>query len=209
MGLGSLYFFVEILEGRGEGGGGCWKLHMMNSSIKACMSGLFSNEHLALQFLVPQTICKRVVSQLHVVFLIQSVLFFTNIHIFHYLDPWLSWLFRPVPTSPDNRGSTVHTSRLREVKNKVFRKYHLRHTWISDVSEDSYIWKLEKDKQISPNLFFKYNPIPNNNNGGICKKWVVKLPGTNVFTTVYHQPLLNMYEANLFLIDSREKNKAW
>ena len=31
---------------------------MMNSSIKPCMSGLFSKEHLALQFLVPQTICK-------------------------------------------------------------------------------------------------------------------------------------------------------
>ena len=30
-----------------------------------------------------------------------------NIHIFGYPDPRLSALFRVVPTSPDNRGSTV------------------------------------------------------------------------------------------------------
>ena len=52
----------------------------MNSSIKPCMSGLFSNEHLALQFLAPQMICNSVVSQLNVVFFIQSVLIFINIH---------------------------------------------------------------------------------------------------------------------------------
>ena len=44
------------------------------------MSGLFSNKHLVLQFLSPQMICNSVVSQLNVVFLIQSVLFFINIH---------------------------------------------------------------------------------------------------------------------------------
>ena len=74
----------------------------------------------------PQMICNSVVSQLNVVFLIQSVLFFINIHIFDYPDPRLSGLLCLVPTSPDNRGSTVHTSRLREVK-KVFRKCHLHH----------------------------------------------------------------------------------
>ena len=47
-----------------------WKLHVMNSLIKLCMPGLFSDEHLALQFLAPQKICKSVVSQLNVVFLI-------------------------------------------------------------------------------------------------------------------------------------------
>ena len=36
-----------------------------------------------------------------------SILLFINIHIFDYLDPRLSGLFREVPTSPDNRGSTV------------------------------------------------------------------------------------------------------
>ena len=30
-----------------------------------------------------------------------------NIHIFDYPDSWLSGLFTEVPTSPDNRGSTV------------------------------------------------------------------------------------------------------
>ena len=35
------------------------------------------------------------------------VLLLINIHIFDYLDPWLSILFRAGPTSPDNRGSTV------------------------------------------------------------------------------------------------------
>ena len=30
-----------------------------------------------------------------------------NIHIFDYPDPQLSGLFTEVPTSPDNRGSTV------------------------------------------------------------------------------------------------------
>ena len=30
-----------------------------------------------------------------------------NIHIFDYLDSRLSGLFTEVPTSPDNRGSTV------------------------------------------------------------------------------------------------------
>ena len=44
-----------------------------------------------------------------VVFLIYSVLFFVNIHVFDYPAPRLSaGLFRLVPTSPDiNRGSTV------------------------------------------------------------------------------------------------------
>ena len=36
-----------------------------------------------------------------------SILLFINIHIFDYPDPRLSGLFRVVPTSPDNRGSTV------------------------------------------------------------------------------------------------------
>ena len=71
------------------------------------MPGLFSNEHLALQFLAPQTICNSIVSQLNVVFLIQSVLFFINIHIFNYPDPRLYGLLCLVPMSPDNRGSTV------------------------------------------------------------------------------------------------------
>ena len=35
------------------------------------------------------------------------VLFLINIHIFDYLDPRLSVLFRAGPTSPDNRGLTV------------------------------------------------------------------------------------------------------
>ena len=69
---------------------------------KPCMSSLFSNEHLALQFLVPQTICKSHVSRLIVVCSIESVLFFINIHIFNYPDPRLSGLFRLVPTSLDN-----------------------------------------------------------------------------------------------------------
>ena len=34
---------------------------------------------------------------------------------------------------------------------------HFRHTWISNDGEDIYIWKLEKDKQISPDWFFKYD----------------------------------------------------
>ena len=46
------------------------KVDMMNSLIKPCMPGLFSNEHLALQFLVPQKTCKSVVSRLNLVFLI-------------------------------------------------------------------------------------------------------------------------------------------
>ena len=71
------------------------------------MSGLFSNERLALQFLAPQTICNGVVSQLNVVFLIQSVLFLINTHIFDHPDPRLSGLFRLVPSSPDKRGLTV------------------------------------------------------------------------------------------------------
>ena len=168
---------------------------MMNSSIKPCMSGLFSNEHLALQFLAPQTICNSVVSQLNVVSLIQSVLFFINIHIFDYPD----YLFRLVPASLDNQGSTVHTSRSREVK-KVFRKCHLRHTWISDVSEDIYIWKLEKDKQISPNLFFKYNPnMPGfaRSGWGNYQEQMCSLQVPRIWN---HQPLLNMYEANLLNI---------
>ena len=36
------------------------------------------------------------------------VLLFINIHIFDYPDPRLSGLFRLVPTSPENRGSTVY-----------------------------------------------------------------------------------------------------
>ena len=36
-----------------------------------------------------------------------SNLLFINIHIFDYPDPRLSGLFRVVPTSQDNRGSTV------------------------------------------------------------------------------------------------------
>jgi len=35
------------------------------------------------------------------------VLLLINVHIFDYPDPRLSGLFRVVPTSPDNRGSTV------------------------------------------------------------------------------------------------------
>ena len=62
--------------------------------------------------IVFQVICKIVVSRLNVVFLIYSVLLdfairYTNILIFDYPDPRLSGLFRVVPTSPDNRGSTV------------------------------------------------------------------------------------------------------
>ena len=34
--------------------------------------------------------------------------YLTNIHIFDYLDSLLYGLFTEVPTSPDNRGSTVH-----------------------------------------------------------------------------------------------------
>ena len=81
------------------------------------MPGLFSNEHLALQFLAPQMICNSIVSQLNVVVLIQSVLFFINIHILNYPDPRLSGLFCLVPTSPDNRGSTVVLS----IKMDTFR----------------------------------------------------------------------------------------
>ena len=54
------------------------------------LDGLFSNGHLALQFVVPQMICESPVSQLIVVFSIQSVLFFISIHIFDYLDLLLS-----------------------------------------------------------------------------------------------------------------------
>ena len=35
---------------------------------------------------------------------------YINIHIFHYPDTRLSGLFTEVPTSPDNRGSTVVVS---------------------------------------------------------------------------------------------------
>ena len=56
-------------------------------------------------------ICKIVVSRLKVVLLDFAVI---NIHIFDYPDPPLSGLFRVVPTSVDNRGSTVGH----------FQKYH-------------------------------------------------------------------------------------
>ena len=58
---------------------------MMNSLIKPCMPGLFSNEHLALQFLVAQTICKSVVSQLNVIFLINQ---FCSLLIFIFSIFW-------------------------------------------------------------------------------------------------------------------------
>ena len=47
--------FADILETseRSEWSQNCWKLHIMNSSIMPCMSGLFSNEHLAPQFYGP------------------------------------------------------------------------------------------------------------------------------------------------------------
>ena len=41
-----------------------------------------------------------------------------NIHIFDYPDSWLSGLFTEVPTSPDNRGSTV----LKTCKKIIFSK---------------------------------------------------------------------------------------
>ena len=50
----------------------------------------------------PQTICNSVVSQLNVVSLIQSVLFFINIHIFDYPDPRLSGLF--ISSGPSESG---------------------------------------------------------------------------------------------------------
>ena len=179
---------------------------MMNSWIKSCMSGLFSNEHLALQFLAPQTICNSVVSQLNVAFLIQSVLFFININTFNYPDPRLSGLFRLVPTSPDKRGSTVYTSRLREVK-KVFRRCHLRHSWISDVSEDIYIWKLEKDKEISPNWFFKYNPnMPGFARSG-WRNYPEQMCSLQVPRIWNHQPFWTCTKQTywIFIIDSQEK----
>ena len=84
---------------------------------------------------------------------------------------------------------------------KVFRKCHLRHTWISDVSEDIYIWQLEKEKQISPN--------PNmpgftrsgwrNYQGQMCSLQVPRIWN--------HQPLLNMYEANLLNIHYWQSRK--
>ena len=40
--------------------------------------------------------------------LYKKVLFVINIHIFDYPDPRLSGQFRLVPTSRDNRGSTVN-----------------------------------------------------------------------------------------------------
>ena len=62
--------------------------------------------------IVFQMICKSVVSQLNVIFLIYCnqfcwVLLSINICIFEYPDPQLSGLFHVVPTSPDNQGSTV------------------------------------------------------------------------------------------------------
>ena len=64
--------------------------------------------------IVFQMICKSVVLELNVVFLFDqfcSILLFINIHIFGYPDPRLSGLFRVVPTSPDNQGSTVLSTR--------------------------------------------------------------------------------------------------
>ena len=62
-----------------------------------------------------QMICESVVLGLNVVFynIVCSILLFINIHIFDYPDPRLFGLFRVVPTSPDNRGSTLicHVSR--------------------------------------------------------------------------------------------------
>ena len=52
--------------------------------------------------IVVYMICKCFVSRL-----IESVLFLINVSIFDDLDPRLSGLFRPVPTSPDNRGLTA------------------------------------------------------------------------------------------------------
>ena len=49
------------------------------------MPGLFSNEHLAHQFLVPQTICKSVVSRLNVIFLINQ---FCSLLIFIFSIFW-------------------------------------------------------------------------------------------------------------------------
>ena len=46
-----------------------------------------------------------------------------NIHIFDYPDSRLSGLFTEVPTSPDNRGSTVLAS---------FFNSHLMHSFISN-----------------------------------------------------------------------------
>ena len=61
--------------------------------------------------IVFQMICKSVFLKLNVVFLINNqfcwVLLFINIHVSDYPDPGLSGLFRVVPASPDNRGSTV------------------------------------------------------------------------------------------------------
>ena len=49
--------FADILETSEGVNRKSLKLHMMNSWIKPCMPGLFSSEHLALQFLVP--FCKK------------------------------------------------------------------------------------------------------------------------------------------------------
>ena len=91
---------------------------------------------------------------------------------------------------------------------KVFRKCHLHYTWISDVSEGIYIWKLEKHKQISPNLFFKYNPnMPGFARSG-WQNYQEQMCSLQVPRIWNHQPLLNMYEANLLNIHYWQPRKT-
>ena len=49
-----------------------------------------------------------------------------NIHVFDYPDSRLSGLFTEVPTSPDNRGSTVIKPKGRSVKYLFFGKTYKR-----------------------------------------------------------------------------------
>ena len=55
-----------------------------------------------------KTICEGFVSRSNVALYNNYFLFLINIHVLDYQEPKLSGLFRPVSTSPDNRGSTVY-----------------------------------------------------------------------------------------------------
>ena len=104
---------------------------------------------------------------------------------------------------------SIHTHRLRKVKKVIHGTCLFHHTWISDVGENIYIQKLEKDKQISPNWFFQYDPnMPGFANSG-RRNYQEEMSSLQVPRIWNHQQLLNTYKANLFIIDSQGNNKAW
>ena len=89
-----------------------------------------------------------------------------NIHVFDYPDSWLSELFTEVPTSPDNRGSTVVLKVIIFIVtwNLLLRQWwllwwswHFSTTWLwPGLYLISWMWETEKRNKKNPQEKFRY-----------------------------------------------------